>query len=103
MGRASELFQEILLEVQHDDRAPAEIIESVSNLHRDLCIPLVSISSKMRMKHGGPTESNYEILKHSLMNLDFLWRQAGISFTPKIHGILYHACQQMKQLGGFGD
>jgi hypothetical protein len=35
MGRALELFQEIiqmLLEVQHDDRAPPEIIERVSNL-----------------------------------------------------------------------
>jgi hypothetical protein len=37
------------------------------------------------------------------MNLDFLWRQAGISFTPKIHGILCHTFQQMKWLGVFGD
>jgi hypothetical protein len=37
------------------------------------------------------------------MNLDFFWRQAGISFTPQMHGILCHAFQQMKQLGGFGD
>ncbi len=57
----------------------------------------------MRMKHGAPTESDYEILECSLMNLDFLWRQAGISFTPKIHSILCHAFQQMKRLGGFGD
>jgi hypothetical protein len=106
MGKASELFQgivPILLEVQHDDRASAEVIESVSKLHRDLCVTLDSISSKMRMKHGAPKESDYEILERSLMNLDFLWRQAGISFTPKIHGILCHAFQQMKRLGGFGD
>jgi hypothetical protein len=55
------------------------------------------------MKHGAPKESDYEILERSLMNLDFLWRQAGISFTPKIHGILCHAFQLIKWLGGFGD
>ncbi len=37
------------------------------------------------------------------MNLDFLWRPEGISFTPKIHSMLCHAFQQMKRLGGFGD
>jgi hypothetical protein len=56
----------------------------------------------MRMKHGAPTESDNEILECSLMNLDILWRQAGISFTPKIYGILCHAFQHMKWLNDFG-
>jgi hypothetical protein len=37
------------------------------------------------------------------MNSDFLWRHAGISFTPKIYGVLCHAFPKMKQFGGFGD
>jgi hypothetical protein len=27
----------------------------------------------------------------------------GLSYTPKIHGMLGHAYRQMEQLGGFGD
>jgi hypothetical protein len=57
--------------VQHDDRAPDEIIKKVSYLHRDTCISLDSISSKMRMKHGAPREADYKILEQSLMNLTF--------------------------------
>jgi len=106
LGRASELFpqiRDILLAVQHDDRAPEEIIVSVLSLHRDdIYITLDCISSKMRMNHGAPREAVYEILEQSLLDLDFLWRQAGLSFTPKMHGRLCHAFQQMKWLGGFG-
>jgi hypothetical protein len=47
-----------LLAVPHDDRAPDEIIKSVSNLHHNTCITLDSISSKMRMKHGSPREAD---------------------------------------------
>jgi hypothetical protein len=49
LGRASELFQQILpilLTIPNVDRARAESIESVTNLHRDICITLDLISSK---------------------------------------------------------
>jgi hypothetical protein len=38
-----------------------------------------------------------------MTTMDYLWSQAGPRFTPKIHGILYHALHQWKLLGGFGD
>jgi hypothetical protein len=69
LGRASELFQPLLpimLTIPNIDRAPAEIIESVTNLHRDICITLDLISSKMRMKHGAQRESDYDILSKVL-------------------------------------
>ena len=31
------------------------------------------------------------------------WTKAGISYTPKIHGMLTHAFLQWQRLGGFGD
>jgi hypothetical protein len=55
------------------------------------------------MKNGEPTQEDFEILKRSLLNLDYLWTQAGMSYTPKIHGILSHAAEQVQRLGGIGD
>ena len=57
----------------------------------------------MRLKRGQPQPSDFQILRRALNNLDYLWTQAGLSYTPKIHGILGHAYTQMEQLGGFGD
>ena len=39
----------------------------------------------------------------ALSNLEYLWKIAGMSHTPKIHGILVHALEQMKRLKGIGD
>jgi hypothetical protein len=35
--------------------------------------------------------------------LDFLWTTSDLSFTPKIHSVIAHAVEQVKQLGGIGD
>jgi len=32
-----------------------------------------------------------------------LWSSAGLSFTPKIHGMLAHAVDQVESLGDIGD
>jgi hypothetical protein len=42
-------------------------------------------------------------LTKALSNLEYLWKIAGMSHTPKIHGILVHALEQMKRLKGIGD
>jgi hypothetical protein len=55
------------------------------------------------MKHREPKEEDFEILNWSLLNLDYLWAQAGLSYTSKIHGVLSHAAEQVKRLGGIGD
>ncbi len=55
------------------------------------------------MKHGDPTADDFANLQRSLVNLDYVWEQAGMIYTPKIHGILSHAVEQMKRLGGVGD
>jgi hypothetical protein len=55
------------------------------------------------MKHGEPKEEDFEILNQSLLNLDYQWAQAGMIYTPKIHGVLSHAAEQVQRLGGIGD
>ena len=57
----------------------------------------------MRIKNGLPTQEDFAILQRALKNLDYAWTQAGLSYTPKIHGILCHAFQQMQRLNGFRD
>jgi len=34
---------------------------------------------------------------------DYLWKVANLSYTPKIHSILVHELDEMKQLQGIGD
>jgi hypothetical protein len=38
-----------------------------------------------------------------MINGQYLWSQAGLSFTPKIHGMLAHAADQVEHLGGIDD
>jgi uncharacterized protein YoxC len=42
-------------------------------------------------------------LKRAQQSLDYLWSAAGLSFTPKIHGVLAHAVEQVEQVKGIGD
>jgi hypothetical protein len=42
-------------------------------------------------------------LRRAIESLDYLWEHAGLSFTPKIHGMLAHAADQVELLGGIGD
>jgi hypothetical protein len=39
----------------------------------------------------------------SIDNLKYLWSNAGLSFTPKIHGMLGHVSDKVESLGGIGD
>ncbi len=55
------------------------------------------------MKNGEPQDSDYIIAEKNLENLHYLWTQAQLNFTPKIHGLLCHAVPQMRQLQGIGD
>jgi hypothetical protein len=55
------------------------------------------------MKHGESIAEDFAILERSLVNLDYLWTQAGMNYSPEIHGVLSHAAEQMKRLGGIGD
>jgi hypothetical protein len=45
----------------------------------------------------------YHILERALANLDYLWKVANLSYTPKIHSILVHALDQMRRLQGISD
>jgi hypothetical protein len=39
------------------------------------------------MKNGEPQDSDYIIAEKNLENLHYLWTQAQLNFTPKIHGL----------------
>ncbi len=106
MSHAKILFVEIealLLDVLHTDQCSDAHIKHVCGIHRDIFVTLDTISSKIRMKHGDPTLDDFATFERSLVNLDCLWEQAGMNHTPKIHGVLSHAVEQMKRLGGIGD
>jgi len=53
--------------------------------------------------HGEAQESDFVVAEQHLKNLHYLWKQAHLSFTPKIHGLLSHAVQQMGWCQGIGD
>ncbi len=71
-------------------------------MHCDICVTPYLISSKIHLKNQVPEQEDYETLEKSLNNLDYLWKIAGLSFTPKVHSVLVHALDQMKKLQGIG-
>jgi len=106
MAQAGKLFADIeayLLTITHPDRCTDDIIISTCKLHWDVATTLDTITSKMRLKQGHPKPEDFEVLQRAVQNLDYLWTQMGLSYTPKIHGMLGHASTQMERLGGFGD
>ena len=52
---------------------------------------------------GMISEEDYETLKKTLQNLEYLWNVAGMKYTSKIHGVLFLALDQMIRLKSIGD
>ncbi len=72
-------------------------------MYCDICVTPYLISSKIRLKNQVPEQEDYETLEKLLNNLGYLWKIAGLSFTPKVHSVLVHALDKMKKLQGIGD
>ena len=101
-----EIFERIqahLLACEHPERCSDDDIIKACEVHRDIAATLDLISSKLRLKYKEPKDEDYLILQRAILNLDYLWKVAGLSFTPKVHSLLGHAVQQMKRFEGIGD
>jgi len=96
-------IEQILLTSNHPDVCDPFTIETTCEVYRDLFVTLDTISSKLRIKHGEVEEDDIMVLQQALVNLDFLWDKADLSFTPKIHGLIAHAVEQVQRLEGIGD
>jgi hypothetical protein len=106
IGLTKDIFaqlQDKLLAVTHADRCSLEVIIHTCNVHCDICLTLALISSKIWMKFQEPEPEDYHTLERALTNLDYLWKAANMSYTPKIHSILVHALDQMQRCQGIGD
>ena len=66
-------------------------------------IDVDNIETKIRIERGQLKENDISELKRATKSLDYLWNSAGLSFTPKIHGVLSHAVEQVECLQGIGD
>ena len=96
-------FQLYLHSIDDPDRCPEEIITETCSVYCNICATLDIISSKIRLKYQEPNDDDYSNLSKALENLEYLWKISGMSYTPKIHGVLVHALEQMKRLNGIGD
>jgi len=74
-------IQTILLNSQNPERCSDSIIRRESELHRDI----------------------YDILQASIANLNYLWLQAHLNFTPKLHSTVEHSLDHMRRFNGIGD
>jgi len=90
-------FQDYLLTVDHPDRCSDDEIVKNCTVFTNICTTLDTISSKIRMKFQEPRDEDYDILQKALQNLDYLWKNAGLSYTPKLHSELVHAMEQMRE------
>jgi hypothetical protein len=83
-------FQDYLLTVEHPDRCSIDKIIKHCTVFTNVCTTLDTISSKICMKFQEPGDEDYDILQKALQNLDYLWKNAGLSYTPKSHSVLVH-------------
>jgi hypothetical protein len=72
-------------------------------LHRNICLTLDTICSKLRLKHGEPKLQDYTTLQQEMVNPYYLWSKASNNYTPKIHAYLKHVIDQMRRFNGIGD
>jgi hypothetical protein len=106
MHNAFTIFSEIeniLLSIQNPERCTDIAIRQESELHRDILSVLDTICSRLRKKTGEPTLEDYEIVEASVANLNYLWTQAHLNFTPKLHSTLEHSLDHMRRFNGIGD
>jgi len=96
-------FQDYLLTVEHPDRCSIDKIIKHCTVFTNVCTTLDTISSKICMKFQEPGDEDYDILQKALQNLDYLWKNAGLSYTPKLHSVLVHTMEQMRECQGIGD
>jgi hypothetical protein len=55
------------------------------------------------MKQGQPQESHFELAEKYLESFRYLWKQANLSFTPKIHSLPNRAVEQIRKENSIGD
>jgi hypothetical protein len=99
MMKAKSLFHDIkplLLSIDHLNRCSDETIIQHCNIFQDILVTVDLICSKVRIKRGELKESDVSDLKRAQQSLDYLWSSAGMSFTPKIHGVLSHVVKQVE-------
>jgi hypothetical protein len=58
---------------------------------------------KLQIKHGELKPQDILLLRQARERLNYLWSEAGMSFTPKIGGVLAHAAEHVERAGGIGD
>jgi hypothetical protein len=83
----SPLFQAHLLTTEHLDRCCSDVIIQTCQMYCDICATLDLISSNIHLKNQVPEQEDCEPLEKALNNLDYLWKKAGLSYTPKVHSI----------------
>jgi hypothetical protein len=106
MSKAKSIIPEIgavLHAIEHPHRCSSQTIEQRCKIYRDTLVTLNFIASTIRIKQGQLKDADLHELRRSIASLDYLWTIAGLSFTPKIHGVLAHASDQVELIEGIGD
>jgi hypothetical protein len=91
-----------VLSSSNPDRCSDNTIINTCSLYQD-CFVTVDKLSKLRRKHGEPDEEDYKVAERALDHLEFLWKLANLSYTPKIYGLLVHEIYQMRYIEGIGE
>jgi hypothetical protein len=48
------------------------------------------------MKFQEPEVEDYDVLEKELKNIEYLWKNAGLSYSPKVQSVLVRALEQMR-------
>jgi hypothetical protein len=106
MSQAKSLFfsiETLLFSISHPDRCSDDTLVGHCNIYQDNLVTLDLICSKLRIMRGELNINDIQLLRRARESLNYLLSKAGMSFMPKIHGVLAHAMQQAERIGGIGD
>jgi hypothetical protein len=96
MTASSAIFAEIdvfLRGIDHETRLAEDteitlFIGKVQGLMASLDI----VCSVLRLPYGTPAEADYDKLDQALIQVDKIWKEFDLSYTPKYHGLDRHTC-----------
>jgi hypothetical protein len=97
--KAESLFYDnecLPLLISHPNRCSDEIIIQRCDIFQDILVTMALICSNIQIRRGEPKENDILELKRAQLSLDYLWSAAGLKFSPKIHGVLSHAVEQVE-------
>jgi len=96
-------IQDMILTIPQEDRCSNEEVAEYTSRFKHCLQVFDYIFSKARLPSGSVTPQDVENLRPFVVTALKLYRELGLSISPKPHAVEDHLCEQLIRLKGIGD